>query len=230
MQKTRPVAERRRHAKVIAQQQTHALQDAPMRLGRRQIGLQSHVVARPDAGEQSPHGRRQVVVADRRRGRRPWAPMAGRAAGRRHQGAQQTPGGVLALLHVGLIERIDVEHRPGGRHRDLPAHELGAHVPDVGQGQASSWGARRRSACSASAVRASSRPPPQGDEHAVRRRRPRAVPAARRRSARGRCPPCRCSRRAAARARRPARRSAATGRRSPCRGRRGPARPGRPRP
>jgi len=67
VQEARPVAERRGHAQAVAQVQAHALQDALMLLGRRQVSLQGHVVARPHGAQQLAQRRRQTVVADRGR-------------------------------------------------------------------------------------------------------------------------------------------------------------------
>jgi hypothetical protein len=40
---------------------------------------------------------------------------------------------ILGLLHLRLVERVDVEHRAGNRGRDLPADELGAKRQPIRQ-------------------------------------------------------------------------------------------------
>ena len=44
---------------------------------------------------------------------------------RRHVTLQNGARGVLRLLHVRLVERVDPQDRAGDRGRDFPAHEFG---------------------------------------------------------------------------------------------------------
>ena len=59
-------------------------------------------------------------------------------AGARALGAavagQHGPGQLLGLLDVGLVERVDAQDGAGDGGRDLPAHELGAEVDRVVDG------------------------------------------------------------------------------------------------
>ena len=45
---------------------------------------------------------------------------------------EQPSGGVLGLLHVGLIERIDVEEQASSRGSDLPTQKLRTNRNQVG--------------------------------------------------------------------------------------------------
>ena len=44
---------------------------------------------------------------------------------------EQLGRGVLRLLDVGLVERVDAEHDPGDGGCHLPAHELGAEIERI---------------------------------------------------------------------------------------------------
>ena len=46
---------------------------------------------------------------------------------------EEAIGIILALLHVGLIERVDRQHLARHRRRELPAHELATEVVGIAQ-------------------------------------------------------------------------------------------------
>ena len=154
---------------------------------------------------------------------------AGSAAGlleRRGQFAGLDLGG----LDVGLVERIDAEHRAGDRGRHLEAEELLADMVDRFHDDAHDGMAglfqRGELVVMRGVVFAFG---PDVDEEAVVAVERRHRPAVRRRSGSGPCLPCRWIPRSAARPRRRNRRSSSTTGWSPCRGRRGRRGPSRAR-
>ena len=105
----------------------------------RQVGEDRDVVARLTEAEQRASAPSTVTGASPSAAGRPVTADA-RLADDRHRLRQRraarnasssSRGGVLALLDVRLVERVDPEHDPRGGGRHLPAHELGADVERV---------------------------------------------------------------------------------------------------
>ena len=130
-----------------------------------------------------------------------------RATGRRPcrlVAVEQDSRGVLGLLHVRLVERIDAEERAGDGRRDFPSDELRAERRrlrqlDLARSARPRPSARRRPVVAR--PRRGEPCEPEADEEAIAAVVGRLRRAARRRSERRRCRACRCSRRRAARPR-----------------------------
>ena len=104
--------------------------------------LEREVGVRPAAGEVAGQLADDVAVAGGQAERR--VAVEGQPVGRRDRrpapasrpspaapAASTSPGQLLGLLDVGLVERVDAEDRAGDRGGDLPADELAAEVDRV---------------------------------------------------------------------------------------------------
>ena len=139
MQVSRSVSEHRRRPGAIA----HRVSEFPELSGdgfvRAQVGEEREVVAlfnqRDDgvgvAGAEPGPRRLAQREADA-----VWQGEIGRGIGQpalRLVGVQQHVRRILRLLHVRLVERIDLKHRAENRRRDLPAHEFSPEGGGFGQ-------------------------------------------------------------------------------------------------